>query len=159
MTEAPEPPPPIELRPTGLIRAFGDGTWEPGEEGDREAFDALLMPIFDLYSGDLVDVVAWEGHAPELWWLRYKRADFVGEAAIFLANREKHRVKLVTTPSEYLKHWGRAICILNWTADIRAIVGQAEHGVMCAGPKVAARLRGAIDKRPSERLRITTVAA
>lgn len=148
-----EPEPPIELRPSAIIRASTDGTWEPAEDG----FDALLMPVRDL-GGEVIDVAAWEFGQPAFWWLRKGIATYCGEHSIYLDNREGRPVKLVATPAEYLKHWGRAMCILNWKADVRAIVGLAQHGIICSSPQLAERVRTAVDRPRSERVRITVAA-
>lgn len=145
--------PPIELRPSTLIRACADGSWEPDETG----FDALLMPVRDL-GGEVIDVVAWEFGLPQHWWIRRGIATYAGEHAIYLANRQKQPVRLVATPAEYLKQWGQGMCILNWQADVRAIVNMAEQGIICETPQLAGRVRAAIDKPRSERVKITVAA-
>lgn len=148
-----EPAPPIELRPSALIRASSDGTWEPDEAG----FDALLMPVTAL-GGDIIDTVAWEFGRPAVWWLRRGIATFVGEHEIFLANQRERQVKLVATPKEYLAHWGHAVCILNWTADVKAILGQINRGIICESAPLAARATRAVNLRPSDRIKITVAA-
>ena len=97
------------------------------------------------------------GH-PGKWWLRYGRATFLGDWAIELANREQKPIWLCGTPRAYLQHVPLAVCILDWRADVRAILLQIEHGIICKSPAVEARARRAID-RPSERIIISRAAA
>lgn len=145
---------PIELRPSTLIRACSDDTWEPDETG----FDALLMPVHGL-GGDLIDVVAWRAERPAKWWLRYRAAAFAGEHALFNANREGRPVFLASTPRSYLRQWGHAMVILDWSADVKAIVGSANRGIICENTALAERVRDVVDRLPSERLQISTAAA
>lgn len=133
---------PIELRPSALIRPSSDGSWEPDETG----FEALLLPVRGI-DGTVIDTAAWEIGHPQVWWLRRNIATFVGEHELILASREKRPVRLVATPKEYLAHWGRAICILNWRSDVRSILAGAEAGILCESRAVAARAQGAMNSR------------
>jgi hypothetical protein len=148
---------PVELQPFALIRPDASGRWEPAEEGDAEAIDAILLTVYDLYSEELVDVVAWDRDAPWMWWLRGDRATFLGEADLFFANQEGRKVEIVATPAQYLDRSGRALCILDWSADVAAIVGQAKHGCFCTAT-VAERLRRTIDARRFQHVQIEVVA-
>ena len=110
--------------------------------------------------GSLVDVVAWEtmGNAG-IWWLRCDSATFLGEWCVELANRESKPIWLVGTPREYLQHVPLAVCVLNWRADLRAILAQVQHGIICKSPALIARAQATIHRKPSERLKFMMVAA
>ena len=128
---------PVELRSSALIRGSSDGTWQPAEE---DGFDAMLIPIYTF--GNVVhDVVAYEWHRPTVWWLRWGRATFAGEHELILAARDKRPTKLVATPREWLHHSGLALCILDWSADVRAILAQAPNGIVCDSEALARRAR------------------
>lgn len=146
---------PIELQPSAMIEAFADGTWQPSETG----FEALLLPVSEV-GGGVIDVVAWQIGEPSIWWLRRGVASYVGEHELILARRDRRPVRLVATPKEYLALWGYAVCILDWRADVRAILAQASNAVDVVGNKaLCARVRRIVDQRPSDRMRISLVAA
>jgi hypothetical protein len=129
--------PPIESWPTATIEPSADGTWQPtAEQPDPLAIEAMLYQIQES-DGSLFDVVAWEAARPEIWWLRYGRATFMGEWCINAANRERKPVRLVTTPAEYLRLEPMACCILRRDADVRAIIGLARYGWFCTNPALA----------------------
>jgi hypothetical protein len=150
---------PIELWPAATILPSGDGTWQPtAEQPGEEGIDASLLQIEER-DGSLVDVVAWEMMGdPGIWWLRWGRATHLGQWCIELGNRESKPIWLVGTPRAYLKHAPLAVCILNWRTDVRAILAQA-NGIICTSPSLMARVRRVIDRRPSDLLNISMVAA
>jgi hypothetical protein len=139
--------PPIELRPFATIIPSADGTWQPDEKqpGD-EGIDATLFQLKEP-DGSLYDVVAWEtaGNG-SIWWLRYGQAAFLGEGDIELANSLRKPVQLVPTPREFVKH-RLCCCILNWKADVRAILGLAQYGWLCTSPTLARRAQTVMRER------------
>jgi hypothetical protein len=151
---------PIEYWPAASILPAADGTWQPApEQPSDEGIECSLYQLTE-FDGSLYDVVAWEvaGNG-SIWWLRWGRATHLGEWCIELANRDSKPIWLVRTPREYLKHVPLACCILNWRADIGPILGQVRHGIICKSPALAERARRAVDRRPSQRLKISMVAA
>jgi hypothetical protein len=151
---------PIELWPAATIMPSADGTWQPtAEQPGDEGIDASLLQIEER-DGSLYDVVAWETMGdPEIWWLRWGRATFLGDWSIDMANREHKPIWLCATPRSYLQHVPLTCCILNWKADVRAILSQVECGIICTNPALWARARRAIDRLPSDRLNLSLVAA
>jgi hypothetical protein len=87
--------------------------------------------------GSLYDVVAWEAARPQIWWLLYGRATFLGEWCISAANRERKPMRLVATPAEYLRLEPMACCILRRDTDVRVIIGLAQFGWFCTNPALA----------------------
>jgi hypothetical protein len=142
--------PPVELRPFACILPSADGTWQPMPEEDGQmlpgAISATLHQIVER-DGSLYDVVAWEtaGNGSP-WWLRYDRATFLGERDIELANILHKPVRLVPTPRAFVKH-RLCCCILNWKADVRAILGLAQYGWLCTSPALARRAQTVMRER------------
>lgn len=144
-------PIPIELQPSAQIRVSADGTWEPDPEG---GFDALLLPV-RVPGGAIIDTVAWEFGHPWQWWMRRGVATFLGEYEIERVNAISQPARLVPMPADYLKHDGYAVCILNWQADIRAILSSCQHGIMCSTEPLMARVAKIVNSRPADRLNLT----
>jgi hypothetical protein len=128
---------PIEWWPAATIEPSADGTWQPTpEQPDPSAIEAMLYQLQEL-DGSLYDVVAWQATRPEIWWLRYGRATFMGEWCLAAANRDRKPVRLVTTPAEYLRLEPMACCILRRDSDVRSILVQAQYGWFCTNPALA----------------------
>ena len=143
--------PPVEYWPCASVTLSAAGLWQPAEADDGEAVECFLAQVYGP-GLVLIDAVAWQPADPSRWWLRYGQATYLGEAAIFLANAEGKPVELVGTPSEYLARDGRALCILSWSADVAAIVSEAEHGLVCSDPQLAERVHSTIAQQRRERV-------
>jgi hypothetical protein len=151
---------PIEYWPAASILPAADGTWQAAPEQPSDDGIECTLHQLTAHDGSVYDVVAWEiASDGSIWWLRRGVATYMGDWCIELANRERKPIWLVRTPREYLRHAPLACCILNWRTDVRAILSQVKHGIICTSPVLAERARRAIDGRPSERLRISVVAA
>ncbi len=150
--------PPIEQRPSALIRPLSNGLWDPAEESDAEAIDCMLLPV---YGPNLcvVDVVAWEMFKPSRWWLRNGCATYLGEAAITQANRAHKPVELVGTPKEYLARSGYAVCILDWGTDLASIEGAPVCGFFSRDGSLALQLKDTIAERRRAAVRIEVISA
>jgi hypothetical protein len=145
---------PVEFWPDAFVRPSLDGkAWEPTEAEDGGTAYCFLLQVYTS-NEILIDTVAWEPADPTHWWLRYGNAAYLGEAAIILANLEGKPVELVGTPREYLARDGRALCILSWSADLAPIIAEAQHGLVCADPKLAERIRNTIARQRRDNVRI-----
>jgi hypothetical protein len=146
--------PPIEWWPIATIIPSADGTWQPTEKqpGDN-GIEASLYQIEER-DGSLFDTVAWEiASNGSIWWLRQGRAAFMGEEDIELANSLRKPVRLVPTPREFVKH-RLCCCILNWKADVRAILGLAQYGWLCTSPALARRAQAAVRERWTAKIQL-----
>jgi hypothetical protein len=156
-THTPPELPPIEYWPSAAVRVAHSGlTWEPIETDDADGVECLLLQVFGPHE-TLIDVVAWEMGAPTRWWLRYGTAAHLGEAAIALANSERKPVELVGTPREWLSRNGRAVCVLDWSADLATIEEKSESGFVCSDQRLAAQFKDAIAHQRRDNVRIEVV--
>jgi hypothetical protein len=82
-----------------------------------------LLPIYDPVSFEVFDVIAWEPSRPGRWWWQSGLATHLGEddlLAIQLAPRRG--IRLVENPQAWLDAKSPVVCILDWNADLRALL-------------------------------------
>jgi hypothetical protein len=110
----------------GMILVSGDRTFQPDDDG----FVAALLPVED-HRGVRFDIVAWAVGNPAEWWTRWGLAEVLGESALTKADWRNEPVRLYATPERWLRSGNdMAVCILDWTANLRRILGQTPE-VQC----------------------------
>jgi hypothetical protein len=120
------------------IEPAGDGTFTPSPEPNIGVW-AHMLPIWD-DDNSLIDVVAWEKSRPGVWWLMRRATTHLGRHAGDLACITRQEVWLTTTPDRYLCHYsGHAMCILDWSADLRPIF-LGIRGIRCDSPALKQHL-------------------
>lgn len=123
---------PLELRPSALIEAASDGSFQESEGG----FDALICPVRDRY-GEVVDAVAWRLGSPNVWWRLRCLGDVLGAPALLQAAWEPTELTLYETPQRWLANVGpRALCILDWSADLRLLFGLVHGPLICESTRL-----------------------
>lgn len=120
---------PIELRPSALIETFSDGSFQENEESGVEA---LICPIRDAY-GEIIDAVAWQIGVPNIWWRYRCIGDVLGAPALLRASWESQELIIYETPRAWLAACPSpiAVCILDWSADLRSIFGLVHGPLTC----------------------------
>ncbi len=135
-----------------LIQIHRDGTWSPSE---RHGVRAVLLPIFDPRGGeDLIDVVAWRVEEPRKWWLRRGIATHLGQQDLEQCWWEDRPIKLISRPRDWMFDSGPSVCILQWTADLRAILWRAPE-VRCADYRMKKYLEARLAAQVRPRFGIT----
>jgi hypothetical protein len=103
---------------------------------------ARMIPIIE--GEEIVDVVAWERGAPSPWWLLRGNVTHLGRHAADLACASGRPLTLTATPERYLDyHAGHALCVVNWSADLRAIF-EGVREIRCETPALARRLNAGL---------------
>ncbi len=118
------------------IETFGDGTFQPAEEGDM----ALILPVED-ECDEVVDHVAWYGASAGAWWLQKGEASLLGAGYLFKAACAEKPATLCATPHEWL-YTARPnpVCILSWQGDPRDIL-RGPPQIDCTSEQLRQQLR------------------
>ncbi|MGE5537478.1 MAG: AAA family ATPase [Gemmatimonas sp.] len=98
-----------------------DGRWKSDPAGFL--VDLLFVPG-PKGPEDPEDAVAWEPARPGAWWRRTGVATLLGSDNIARAGTAPLAVH--ATPERWLAAGGRGICVLDWSADLRALLGEAQ---------------------------------
>jgi hypothetical protein len=149
-------------RPTtgSWILPFSDGTFQRLREYQPGAIDVNWLyvrnwvpdPFEDV--APIIDCVAWPKGSREPWWLWRNIAACVGEHELQSAWWENRPARLVETPADYLACHCAAFCILDWNADINAMLGAAP-GVCCSTLRLAQKLSRTLQQQAMPKLSIT----
>jgi len=140
----------------GCIYVIGnaDGRFELLSEFEPGAVDAEIMIVRD-EGLEAFDAVAWEHDKPSRWWTLRDVVTGVGEHEISKAFWEERPARMIETPADYLACRCEACCIIDWSADINAIIGLAP-AIECATSRLERRLRQALVRQALPKIRITT---
>jgi hypothetical protein len=135
-----------------LIQPSADGSYSYGPEGMR-----MLAKQFQvLESGDLIDVIAWPFDRSDIWWALYGIATHLGEDELRSAGWMQRSARMVGTPQTYLDRAGECFCVLDWEADLNAMIGDAPS-VVCDSSNLAAQLGQTLRKQAMPRLPISVL--
>lgn len=129
------------------ITSFSDSTYEPAETGAK----AVILSIEGI-DGEIADLVAFYHDAPQKWWLRLGEAVALGEQYLDACQWAGEAALLVATPLEWIEVRGKAVCILDWRADLHGLLSRVPY-VRCSTPALAYRLKKATS-RPRLDIRI-----
>jgi hypothetical protein len=148
------------------IMPFSDGSFQRLPEYEPGAIDAdwLYVRAWDdelfTEAGDIIDCVAWAKGTVEPWWCWRGIAGFLGEAELRLSWWERRPARMVETPSDFLACHGEAFCVLDWSADIDLIIGDAPS-VSCSTERLRAKLIRTLMEQalPKFPITLTTKAA
>lgn len=128
-----------------------DGSWRPSDS-DNGLYAALLPAA----QGEdaIVDLVAWPlvGNGTP-WWLRLGRLAWLGALELEAAERDKRPVDLVATPRDWLRARGRAVCLLDWRQDLRALF-EFVPVVRCRGEGLRARFEKTLKAQAKPRFKV-----
>jgi hypothetical protein len=131
----------VDWLPVATIEPSSDGTFQHAEVG-------ILAKLYQIErGGELIDVVAWPFSDPTIWWLRWRAVDLLGEPYLARAAAAARPVRVFETPQSWLHEGvGEGICILDWRADLRAILDP--FTLVPATPRLARALRRALAAAP-----------
>lgn len=140
----------------GWILPSRSGTFELLADFEPGALRAefLHVPGDD---GEIVDAIAWERERPGIWWTRHDLLTHVGWHELEAAWWEERPARLLETPNDYVARLGAGFVILDWTADLDAIIGRVAR-IECATQALKARLKQKLVERAMRGLSITTCA-
>lgn len=122
------------------IVTFEGGLYEPAEEGRK----AIILAIED-DDGEPFDALAFYGKQPNRWWLRCGQAIALGLDAIEQSHLTDQPVRIVENPAAWITARGEAVCILDWSADIYALLSMSPR-IVCDTPALAGKVRRAINR-------------
>jgi hypothetical protein len=142
---APLPLPAGSSRPAAFrarITTYSDGSFELAPDGS----EATLIPVA-LHDGTVVDFVAFFAADPRRWWTEKLAATHLGDAELNRAQWFGQPINLVPTPALWLTAPEQSMCILDWRADIRAILGDVAD-IVCSSHE----LKNFLDRRLCEQV-------
>lgn len=141
--------PPAELASLGarqepfgvaLIKTNPEGIYWPSDTGSPR----LIIPCYE--RGDIVDLVALLPAKPDQWWHRTGAAAILG-ADLLLTCVKDHALEVVSTPLDWLKAGGRAICVLDWGASFHELSPLRDWPELRVdSPRLAAAVRQALSR-------------
>ena len=104
--------------------------------------------------GEIFDVVAWERDTKSPWWTQRGIVTVIGEHELETAWWQERPARMVATPRDHAVDPG-TFCIIDWNADINAIIGRAP-AVECAIPALRERLIRALQAQAMPKIIIST---
>jgi hypothetical protein len=141
----------------GWIIPSSRGTFELLEEFEPGAVQAEFLHVAD--GNEIVDTIAWEKERPGVWWARRDLLDHVGAHELDAAWWDERPARLLPTPADYVAAHGHGFVILDWSADINAIIGKVA-AVECATAALYRKLKETLIEQAMPRgLTITVRAA
>jgi hypothetical protein len=125
------------------IQTYSDGSFQRSDSGPM----AILCPV-KLDDGEIIDTVAWFADRPSAWWLRRRIAAHLGDRALRHAAFFGKPIRLLPSPAAWLSSPEGAVCVLDWTTDLRALFREVPE-IRCSTPMLARHL----DRRLDEQVR------
>jgi hypothetical protein len=123
------------------IQTYSDGSFQRTDSGP----EAILYPV-RMDGGEIIDTVAWFAGRPGAWWLERGIATHLGDRALRHAAFLGKPIRLLPSPTVWLSSpWG-AVCVLNWTTDLRALFRDVPE-IRCSTPALAKYLSDCLDKQ------------
>ena len=123
------------------IQTYSDGSFQRAHSGRK----ATLCPVRK-DSGEIIDAVAWFADSPGYWWLERLVATHLGDRALRRAAFLGKPIRLLPWPSDWVKSpWG-AVCVLDWTTDLRALFLDVPE-IDCSTPALAKHLSHRLDEQ------------
>ncbi len=141
---------------SGWIMPSRRGTFEHLAEAEPGAINADFLHVIE--GDDLIDTVAWERSKPGVWWLRHDLITHVGGDELAAAWWDERPARMLETPAAYVDARGGGFCIVDWSADINAVVGRVA-AVECATPALYKRLRETLIQQAMPRGLSITIAS
>jgi len=130
------------------IRICSDRSFEL----DASGVLAVLLPV-ELDREIEIDTVAWTPDRPRRWFFERHIATHLGDAPLRKAQWYGHPLRLVATPADWLRDPQATTCILDWKADLRAILGDVPK-VICASDAQKRFLRRRLAEQLAPRFEI-----
>jgi hypothetical protein len=130
-------------------QTFSDGSFQYADSGP----EALLCPV-ELDSGEIVDTVAWFSERSADWWMERRIATHLGDRALRYAAFLQKPIRLLASPAAWLDSPHEAICILDWSYDLRALFREVPE-VRCATPALKTHLSHRLAEQVAPRFKIT----
>jgi hypothetical protein len=150
---------------SGLIRPSSDGTFQRLSEPEPGAITAELLHVREMVFdpieevGDIYDCVAWNPQKPGVWWTERGLVTCVGEYELTASYWREQPARMLATPADYVAAHGAGFVILDWSADVNAIIGRVA-AVECATSALYRKLRETLIEQAKPRgLTITVRAA
>jgi hypothetical protein len=131
------------------IRICSDRSFELDETGTL----AVLLPV-ELDPEIEIDTVAWLPDRPRPWLFERHVATHLGDRALRRAQWYQRPIRLVATPADWLRDPQATTCILDWRANIRAILGDVAD-IHCWPPDLAKLLDRRLREQVAHRYRIS----
>lgn len=126
-----------------------DGRWWPDDDG----FPAMVVPVIE--RGELLDVIAFRTVEPARWWWRIGVAEMLGYDVLNCIVWPGDRLRVVSTPLDWIAAAGEAVCILDWSLPDHELSPMRDRaGLDCDSAMLAARLR----KRLSQPRRVPPIS-
>lgn len=112
------------------------GRWWPDDDG----FPAMVVPVIE--RGELLDVIAFRTVEPARWWWHLGVAEMLGYDELNCSVWPGDRLRVVSTPLDWIAAAGEAVCVLDWSLSDHEISPMRDRaGLDCDSPMLAARLR------------------
>jgi hypothetical protein len=144
---------------SGLIRPCRGDRFERLSEFEPGAIAAEFILVREIVFdpmdevGDVYDTVAFDPARPTRWWTEYGLAVCLGEYELATAWWQERPARMVATPADWLRCHGAAFCIIDWNADLHAIIGRAPS-VECADDWLAGKLKRELTEQARSRIQI-----
>src|SRR5262249_26257416 len=106
----------------------------------------------------LVDTIAWEPERPGRWLSHRDLVTHVGQDELDRSFWDETPARMVATPAAFVACHGQAFCILDWSADLNAIIGRAA-AVECDSEELRGFLSRALHRQATAHLRTLKIAA
>lgn len=117
--------------------------WQPASHGPRCAVIAAIE------EGIILDLIAFDPAAPDVWFIRTGNAWALGMDAVTEVSRSWNGGELLLhpTPLDWLKARGVGACVVNWTDDARRALRDLP-AINVSSPKIAQALRLELSRPP-----------
>ena len=114
----------------------------------------MIVPVYE--RGEMLDIIAFRTAEPTRIWRYVGVVDMLGYDVLNTIVWPGDRVRVVTTPLDWIAATGDAVCILDWTLPDRELSPMRDYAAVdCDSPMLAARLR----KRLSQPRRMPQIIA
>jgi hypothetical protein len=138
-----------KIWPPRSVLVYRDGSWQPTEP------DVVILLVHDCVTGYPFDSIAWRPEQPQQWWQSTGLATHLGEADRRCCCWDQSPIRLVATPKEWATTAAPRACVLDWTADLRALFGEVPE-VRCASAALRLHLQKQLVAQTMPRFRVTS---